>query len=163
VVRRVWASRGQRPTAWVHRRYQWLYVYAFVRPTTGQSWWCLLPTVSTVAMTAALAAFAADERMDAMHRAVLGLDGAGWHTSGELVVPDGVDLIFLPPASPELQPVERVWTLVDAPVANRTFADLDELEAVLVPRCRTLQAHRRTIQAHTRFHWWPRERRPSAQ
>lgn len=159
MLRRVWARRGQRPTAWVHRRYQWLYVYAFVRPTTGQSWWCLLPTVSTQALGAALAAFAQDEGIDADHRAVLVLDGAGWHTSGKLAVPEGIDLVFLPPASPELQPVERVWPLVDEPVANRTFADLTELEDILVTRCLTLRAAKRPIKAHTRYHWWAKERR----
>jgi hypothetical protein len=160
VLRRVWAPRGQRPAAHVRRRYQWLYVYAFVRPTTGDSWWCLLPTVSTEAMALALATFAVECGIDATHRAVLVLDGAGWHTSGTLAVPEGLHLVVLPPASPELQPVERVWSLVDEPIANRTFADLDELEAVLVARCRTLRADRRTITAHTRFHWWPHERRP---
>ncbi len=30
VVRRVWAPKGQRPTAPVERRYEWLYVYGFV-------------------------------------------------------------------------------------------------------------------------------------
>jgi len=160
VVRRVWAPRGRRPTAWVRRRYQWLYVYALVRPVTGPSWWCLLPTVGAEAMTLALAAFAADERIDAAHRAVLVLDGAGWHTAGALVVPDGVDLVFLPPASPELQPVERVWSLLDEPVVNRTFADPAELTDVLVARCTTLRAARRVVKAHTRFHWWPKERRP---
>lgn len=160
MLRRVWAPRGQRPTAWVRRRYQWLYVFAFVRPTTGQSWWGLLPTVSTDAMRTALAAFATDEGIDATHRAVLVLDGAGWHTSPKVVLPDGIDLVFLPPASPELQPVERLWSLVDEPVANRTFADLDELEDVLVTRCQTLRASRARLKAHTRYHWWPRERRP---
>jgi len=135
-------------------------VYAFVRPTTGQSWWCLLPTVNAKAMGAALAAFAQDEGIDAMHRAVLVLDGAGWYTSGKLMVPDGIDLVFLPPASPELQPVERAWSLVDEPVANRTFADLTEVEDILVTRCQTLRAARRIIKAHTRDHWWARERRP---
>lgn len=160
VLRRVWAPSGERPTAWVERRYQWLYVYAFVRPTTGQSWWCLLPTVSTQAMTAALAAFARDEGIDAGHRAVLVLDGAGWHTAHALIVPDGIDVVRLPPASPELQPVERVWSLVDEPVANRTFADLDDLEATLVSRCQTLRGDRLTMTAQTRFHWWPPDHQP---
>ena len=160
VIRRVWAPRGQRPSAHVRRRYEWLYVYAFVRPTTGESWWCLLPTVSTEAMTLAFASFAAETGINAQHRVVLMVDGAGWHTSGTLVVPDGLHLIQMPPASPELQPVERIWPLVDEPVANRTFADLDALETVLVARCRTLRADRRTIKAHTRYHWWPHERRP---
>lgn len=160
VTRRVWARRGQRPTAWVRRRYQWLYVYGFVRPTTGQSWWGLLPTVNAQAMSIALAAFAHDTGIDATHRVVLVLDGAGWHTATRLVVPDGLHLVFLPPASPELQPAERLWVLVDAPVANRTFADLDALEDVLVTRCQVLAADRRRLKAQTRYHWWPKERRP---
>lgn len=154
VPRRVWAPCGVRPTAWVQRRYDWLYVYAIVRPTTGQNWWCLLPTVNTAAMTLALAAFAADEGIDATHRAVIVLDRAGWHTTTKLPLPEGIDLVFLPPASPELQPAERLWTLVDEPVANRVFADLDELEATLLTRCQTLRADPTRIQGHTRFHWW---------
>jgi len=143
LTRRVWAPRGQRPVAEVDQRYQWLYVYGFVRPITGQSWWCLLPTVSTEAMGLALAAFARDEGIDATHRVALVLDGAGWHTSGELPVPTGIDLVRLPRLSPELQPAERLWPLLDEPV--------------LIGRCQTLRADPATIQAHTQFHWWPTE------
>jgi hypothetical protein len=161
VVRRVWAPRGQRPAAAVRRKYEWLYVYGFVRPATGQSWWCLLPTVTMTAMSLALAAFARDEGLDAQHRAVLVLDQAGWHTAHDLVVPDGIDLVLLPAQSPELQPVERVWALVDEPIANRAFPDLDALEVVLVARCRTLEADPARLKAHTHFHWWPHEPLPA--
>ncbi len=157
VTRRVWSPCGQRPVANVDRRYQWLSVYGFVRPATGQSWWCLLPTVTTEAMSAALAAFAHDEGIDAQHRVALVLDGAGWHTSHTLCLPAGIDLIRLPAVSPELQPAERLWPLINEPVANRSFADLDELEAVLVKRCRTIRADPATVKAHTHFHWWPPE------
>jgi len=159
VVRRVWAPRGQRPTAAVRRRYQWLYVFGFVRPATGQTWWCLLPTVSVEAFALALAEFARDEGLDAAHRAVVVLDNAGWHTSPRLAVPAGVHLVFLPPYSPELQPAERLWGPLDEPVANRAFADLDHLEHVLVGRCRTLERQRPRLQRRTRYHWWPREPR----
>ena len=157
MVRRVWAPKGQRPIAPARRTYQWLYVYGFVRPATGQSWWCLLPTVTVPAMALALASFARDEGIDAMHRAVLVVDQAGWHTSPELVLPEGIEVVFLPSASPELQPAERLWPLVDEPVANRAFPDLATLEAVLVARCRTLEADWARIKAHTHFHWWPSE------
>jgi transposase len=162
VLRRVWAPKGQRPLAQVERHYEWLYVYGFVRPKTGQSWWCLLPTVSTEAMNVALATFARDEGIGADYRAVVVLDQAGWHTGHDLVVPEGIDMVFLPTASPELQPAERLWALVDEPVANRAFAKLEHLEAVLVDRCRTLEADRSRIKAHTRFHWWPSEPRPTS-
>jgi hypothetical protein len=46
VYRRVWALRGKTPLAWVRPRYRWLYVYGFVRPSTGESEFWLLPTVN---------------------------------------------------------------------------------------------------------------------
>lgn len=157
VTRRVWAPRGQRPVAAVDRRYQWRYVFGFVRPATGHSWWCLLPSVTTEVMGVALAAFATDEGIDATHRVALVLDGAGWHTSTKLRVPQGIDLIRLPPVSPELQPAERLWPLIDEPVTNRAFADLDALEAVLVERCQYLRRDPALVKAHTLFHWWPHD------
>ncbi len=161
VTRRVWALRGQRPIAPVRRRFQWLYVYGFVRPRTGQTWWGLLPTVSTEAFSLALREFARDEGIGPRRRAVLVLDQAGWHTAKRLTVPAGIHFAFLPPYSPELQPAERLWGLVDAPVANRTFEDLDELEGVLAKRCQALERQRRPIQTRTRYHWWPHERHPA--
>jgi transposase len=41
--------------------------------------------------------------------AVLVPDGAGWHRARALAVPPDVTLVPLPPYSPELNPVERVW------------------------------------------------------
>ncbi len=42
--------------------------------------------------------------------AVLLCDRAGWHQpGGDLVVPDNIRLLHLPPYSPELNPMENVW------------------------------------------------------
>ncbi len=46
--------------------------------------------------------------------ALLILDGAGWHGSAALVVPDNLSLLNLPPYSPELNPVENVWAYLRA-------------------------------------------------
>jgi len=161
VGRRIWAPVGQRPTTHVRRRFQWLYVYGFVRPTTGESWWCLLPTVRTDAFALALAEFARDEGIDATHRAVLVLDQAGWHTSADLILPEGIELVFLPAYSPELQPAERLWPLVNEAVANQAVPDLDRLETALCARCQSLRADQATVQARTQFRWWPDEPAPS--
>jgi hypothetical protein len=37
------------------------------------------------------------------------MDKAGWHTTGDLVVPENLSLVFLPPYSPELNPIKRLW------------------------------------------------------
>jgi transposase len=162
IRRRVWAPKGQRPTATVERHDEWLSVYGFVCPATGRSWWCLLPRVSTAAMSVALAAFARDEGIEATHRAVLVVDQAGWHVSADLVLPPGIDLVFLPAYSPELQPAERLWPLVDEPVANRAFPDLDTLEAVLVERCRALETVPQRLKAHILYHRWPTAPQPES-
>jgi len=39
----------------------------------------------------------------------------------------GIELEFLPPYSPELQPAERLWCLVDEPLINEHFSTLSEL------------------------------------
>lgn len=54
---------------------------------------------------------------------------AGWHRSEKVELPTGVLVEYLPPYSPELQPAERLWKLVDEPLVNEYFEALDEEEA----------------------------------
>ncbi|MBW4635498.1 MAG: transposase, partial [Iphinoe sp. HA4291-MV1] len=47
------------------------------------------------------------------------IDQAGWHTSNDLDLPEGIDLIYLPAYSPELQPAERLWPLTKGDPKNK--------------------------------------------
>ncbi|MBB5262785.1 putative transposase [Rhizobium leguminosarum] len=49
------------------------------------------------------------QAVDEGAHAVLIVDQAGWHVTPKLKVPDNVTLLFLPPRSPELNPVENLW------------------------------------------------------
>jgi transposase len=71
-----------------------------------------LPTVNTAAMSAHLAEISRNVAPGA--HAVIVLDGAGWHGSDALVIPDNLSLLTLPPYSPELNPVENVWQYLRA-------------------------------------------------
>jgi transposase len=62
----------------------------------------VMPFADTQAMTAHLAEISAAVAPGA--HAVLVLNGAGWHSSAALVVPDNITLLPLPPHSPELNP-----------------------------------------------------------
>jgi len=58
--------------------------------------------------------------------AVLLLDQAGWHMSGEVAVPNNITLLPLPPKCPELTVMENVWQLMRGNwLSNRVFTDLD--------------------------------------
>ncbi|MEH1830843.1 MAG: transposase [Nostoc sp.] len=70
-------------------------------------------------------------------------DNAGWHRSQKTKIPDGIKVEFLPAYSPELQPAERLWTLVDEPLVDDYFETIDELEEVLVKRCNVLSIRHR--------------------
>lgn len=59
---------------------------------------------------------------------VLVLDQAGWHRSKALKVPDNMTLLPLPPYSPELNPIERLWSwLKSHQLSNRIYKNYDDL------------------------------------
>lgn len=106
--------------------YEWVYLWAAVEPATGASVAMITPTVDTGLMSRFLTGLSGTLAPD--EHAVLVLDNAGWHTADALEVPANVTLLHLPPYSPELNPVERLWAwLRSHHLANRVYADYDEL------------------------------------
>ena len=83
------------------------YIYAAVEPGTDNAFALILPDANGAGMQVFLDAFA-ETIADDEHVALV-LDGAGWHGSKTLRVPSNITLVPLPPYSPELNPVERVW------------------------------------------------------
>ena len=62
-------------------------------------------------------------------RLLLFLDGAGWHKSKRLPVPERLRLELLPAYTPECNPTEHVWDKVrEKGFANRYFANLDDVD-----------------------------------
>ncbi|WP_456388292.1 transposase [Profundibacter sp.] len=50
------------------------------------------------------------------------MDGAGWHKSGALNIPENLSILFLPPYSPGLNPTKNVWQyLRQTYLSNRVF------------------------------------------
>ncbi|MDJ0531651.1 MAG: hypothetical protein QNJ70_03995 [Xenococcaceae cyanobacterium MO_207.B15] len=60
ILRKVWAKVGERPMAVVQHRYEWLYVYGFVKPKTGETLWYLIPRVNTKWLNLVYQKFAVD-------------------------------------------------------------------------------------------------------
>ena len=127
---RVWARRGTRPRAMRDTRYQWAYLFGAVCPGRGVAAGLVLPYANTEAMTLHLAEIARAVTPGA--HAVLVLDGAGWHGSKNLVVPDNITLLPLPPYAPELNPVENVWQYLRS---NQLAITVFETYADIVDAC----------------------------
>jgi transposase len=158
VLRRVWAPKGERPIALGHHRYKWLYVTAFTQPLSGETVWYLSTGVSTPFFAALLTAFAEETRAGRERSIVLVLDRAGWHTEPNLPGPDGIRLVYLPSYTPDLQPAEHLWPVLDEPVVNPYFATLADLEAAIAQRCIELDSQ--DLRTGTHFHWGPKPVQP---
>ncbi len=91
-MRRVWAPRGERPIASVHHRYEWLYLYSFVHPLTGQTESYIIPRVNIEWFNLALESFALAVGAGKDKIILLVIDRAGWHMSDKVVVPEGIYL-----------------------------------------------------------------------
>ena len=102
-----WYERGIRPPGPADQRFDSLYLFAACRPGPDEAFALALPEASTVSMSLSLARFAQAPE-PGVHAALI-LDRAGWHLAHGLDVPDNIKLVPLPPYSPELNPVERVW------------------------------------------------------
>jgi transposase len=140
-------------TTTINWRFQSLWLYGFVHPSTGETKAWILPFVNHQLFERVLKDFAQHFQLGAKKRVVLVMDGAGWHLSKSVKIPKGIHLYCLPSHSPELQPAERLWPLTNEPIANRYFTSLDELEAVLFERCQKLLNFKHLISGWTHFYW----------
>ena len=123
---RQWARRGTRPRQPADQRYENAYLFGAICPARGKGAALALPFVDTWAM---------QQHLDEISRhvakgahAVLILDRAGWHTTGNLAMPANITPIFLPSRAPELNPVENIWQYLRANwLSNSVFETYDAI------------------------------------
>lgn len=141
VTRRRITARGVKPVQPMLPRYEYFWLYGAVDPTTGESLFFELPALDTPCFQAFLREFSL-AFPDTLN--VLVLDGAPPHTAHALVIPDNVLLFRLPPYSPELNPVERIWLDLRKHLGSDPPASLSSLaaDAAQVLRAYTQEALR---------------------
>lgn len=154
VNRRVWALRGTTPTSSVNWKFKWAWLAGFVEPNSGDTYWWIVPRVNWQIFERMLVDFAAHFELGENKRVLLVIDKATFHTTAQITVPEGLDLLFLPPKSPELQPAERLWPMTNEAIANRSFESLDAVEETLAHRCRALIDKPEFVRGLTNFYWW---------
>ena len=152
VIRRQWFKKASKPRSASQTKYEWIYVYGFVEPATGKTHWLLLPTVNLELMQIALDSFA-KEYISSDTIVVLLWDQAGFHQVKKLRIPQGLEILPLPPYTPELQPAERLWPSLRESIANRWISSLDQIEKLLCERIKQLLNAPLMIQRLTGFQW----------
>jgi hypothetical protein len=130
-VRRRITARGVQPLLPSTYRFESLYLYGAVEPRTGESFFLELPLLNTQGFQLFLDQFAATDPAS-FH--LLLLDNGAFHKAQSLRLPPNVALVFFPPYSPELNPIERLWRDLKDWLAFSSPPTLDVLSDLLSTR-----------------------------
>ena len=144
-----WCEKGMRPSVPCHHIREYYYAFGAVEPRTGDSFFLVLPQCNTVCMNVFLQGLSREYPDDII---LLCCDGAAWHKSGTLDIPENILLFHIPPYTPEMNPIEQIWKEIrKRGFRNEVFASLTK---VMDRRCDTISALTKlTISSITGREW----------
>lgn len=120
-----WCEKGRRPTVPCHHIREYRYAYGAVEPMTGDGFFLVMPYCNTDCMNLFLQELSKKYSDDFI---VLACDGARWHKSNTLQIPENIELVFIPPYTPEMNPIEQIWEeLREKGFKNQVFQTLDKV------------------------------------
>jgi transposase len=146
---RCWAPSPHRPVVGAQIVREYVYMYAAVCPEKGKISALILPYANTDMMSLFLQKVA-DDFKD--YFLVIQVDGAAWHRSSTLSVPENIRLIQQPPYSPELNPVEHVWDDIrEKEFANKVFESIESVMDALTVGFKRLSSAPNFLKSMTDF------------
>ena len=120
-----WCENGIRPCVPCHHIREYRYAYGAVEPLTGDACFLVMPYCNTACMNLFLRELSGQFPDDVI---LLCCDGAAWHKSGTLVVPENIVLFYIPPYTPEMNPIEQIWKEIrKRGFRNEVFATLEKV------------------------------------
>lgn len=123
---RRWFQKGTRPTGIKDQRHTAVYLFGAVCPERDAAFGLVLPVVGADVMQTFLDQLS-DQVSPGAH-ALLIMDRAGWHCANDLVMPENITAVLLPPYSPELNAIERLWLyLKERFLSHRLWPDYDAI------------------------------------
>lgn len=82
------------------------YAYGAIEPLTRERFFRIIPYCNTVCMNIFLKELSATYLEDTI---ILVCDGVAFHTTNNLEIPSNIRIIYLPTATPEMNPIEQIW------------------------------------------------------
>jgi len=144
-----WCPKEVRPRVPCHHIREYRYAYGAIEPLTGESCFLVMPYCNTSCMNIFLDELSKKYPDDII---LLCCDGAAWHKSNALYVPYNIRLFFIPPYTPEMNPIEQIWKEIRRiGFCNEIFSTL---EKVVVRICDTIcSLSAETIHSITARRW----------
>jgi len=129
-LRRVWTLKGRRPHKLWQSKYDWSYCYGALDPVEGKTVFVQTPSVSLEWTRAFLEPI---KTQYPSYEPIVVWDGAGFHPkeASHEMIPEGIHIVTLPPYSPELNPIEKLWDLIQDQTANKLWPTIERLDTVV--------------------------------
>jgi transposase len=152
VVRKCWTLRGERPTAPYQTKYEWGYLYSALEVDgKNAAQFLCLPRVDLEMSRLFLEHLVA---LDPQAEHVVIQDRAGFHLNPELhELPAGVQVLPLPPYSPELNPVEAIGDVIKDRIGNALWATLEALEEAIGEELRPIYESAERVRSLVSHGW----------
>jgi hypothetical protein len=115
---------GVKPIAQREQAFEYEHLYAAIEPLTGNTVTVAMSHSDTDCFNWFLKQVSAKYRNSICFMV---LDCAGWHRAKNLDIPANIILWYLPPYSPELNPVERFWQELRRAQKNRVYRSIQNL------------------------------------
>ena len=120
--KRCWSPPGVRPVVKKQIVREYSYAYGVVYPKTGGLDSVILPDMRGDTMEVFLKQISKQHPNDY----ILFMDGAPCHSTKKLKIPRNIEIVKLPPYSPQLNPAENVWhEMREKWFGNLVFSSLD--------------------------------------
>ncbi|CIZ34404.1 transposase family protein [Streptococcus pneumoniae] len=120
-----WSPIGVGPHVHSHYIREFRYCYGAVDAHTGESFFLRAGGCNTEWMNAFLEELSQAYPDDYL---LLVIDNAIWHKSSTLKIPTNIGFAFIPPYTPEMNPVEQVWKEIrKRGFKNKAFRTLEDV------------------------------------
>ena len=148
-----WAPQGIRPSIPSHYMREYRYCYGAVDAQTGDSFFLIAGGCNTEWTNEFLRQVSQAYPDDYI---LLVMDNAIWHKSSTLEIPSNIELAFIPPYTPEMNPIEQVWK----EIRKRGFKnkDFQTLEAVIDKLQEVIQGLEKSVLKSTVSRQWTLKR-----
>jgi len=144
-----WAPRGVRPVVCCQHIREYRYAFGAADPIDGENFFLITPNCDTECMNIFLKELSIAYSKDYI---LMPLDNAAWHKSKTLEIPDNIRLFYLPPRTPQMNPIEQVWEEIrKRGFKNEFFQTLDMVVQKLCDTCNSLSFD--CIKSITGRHW----------
>lgn len=128
VQRRMLTIKGVKPLMPYQHKFKNFYLFGAFSPITGTHFTLELPKCNSDCFQSYLDEFS---QQNPSEFKIVFLDNGAFHKAKDLEIPPNIELVFLPPYSPELNPAEKMWRYFKDRIANQIFKTLDDLSSRL--------------------------------